>query len=207
MMTLDGGVVESDPERLMVATHEASRDYAARYEPSADDFLSPALVEALLMKDDARAALLLNKGLPDVVPNDGSLLAFARTPFAIDRLLALGASPTQKDRWGATPIEAMSRAGADSAGEDAVLVRHRQFNDWIEVIITYAGERPSVNTPRARAARSTQSGKTIYDRANPRGYRNRFQFANVDKGNPRDGADSRAWRLKESGASARRQNF
>ena len=26
------------------------RDYAARYEPSADDFLSPALVEALLMK-------------------------------------------------------------------------------------------------------------------------------------------------------------
>src|SRR5215213_7268309 len=32
---LDGGVVESDPERLMVATHEASRDYAARYETAA----------------------------------------------------------------------------------------------------------------------------------------------------------------------------
>jgi hypothetical protein len=32
---LDGGVVESDPERLMVATHEASRDYAARYEAAA----------------------------------------------------------------------------------------------------------------------------------------------------------------------------
>jgi hypothetical protein len=32
---LDGGVVESDPERLMVATHEASREYAARYESAA----------------------------------------------------------------------------------------------------------------------------------------------------------------------------
>jgi hypothetical protein len=78
------------------------------------------LAEALLMQDDARVAALLNDGLPGVAPNDGSLLAFARTPFAIDRLLELGASPTQKDRWGATPIEAMSRAGA----EGPELVRH-----------------------------------------------------------------------------------
>jgi ankyrin repeat protein len=78
------------------------------------------LVEALLMRDDERAAALLAEGLPDPVPNDGSILAFARTPFAIDRLLALGASATDKDRWGTTPIEAMSRAGAD--GRE--LVRH-----------------------------------------------------------------------------------
>jgi hypothetical protein len=81
---------------------------------------SVGLVEAMLMKDDIRVAALLENGLPGVAPNDGSLLAFARTPFAIDSLLALGASPTQKDRWGTTPIEAMSRATAD--GRE--LVRH-----------------------------------------------------------------------------------
>ena len=78
------------------------------------------LVEALMMKDDARVGLLLEDGLPRIVPNGGSLLAFARTPFAIDRLLALGASPTQKDRWGTSPIAAMSAAGA----EGRELVRH-----------------------------------------------------------------------------------
>lgn len=76
--------------------------------------------EALLTKDDARLAALLNGGLPGVTPNGGSLLAFARTPFAIDRLLELGADPTQKDRWGTSPIAAMSRAGA----EGPELVRH-----------------------------------------------------------------------------------
>jgi len=78
------------------------------------------LVEALLMRDDERVAALLAEGLPDPVPNEGSILAFARTPFAIDRLLALGASATDKDRWGTTPIEAMSRAGP----EGRELVRH-----------------------------------------------------------------------------------
>jgi ankyrin repeat protein len=70
------------------------------------------LVEALMMKDDARVADLLQGGLPPV-PNDGSILAFARTPFAIDRLLALGADPAQKDRWGMAPIDTMSRLGAE----------------------------------------------------------------------------------------------
>jgi ankyrin repeat protein len=70
------------------------------------------LVEALMMKDDARVAELLQHGLPPV-PNDGSILAFARTPLAIDRLLALGASTTAKDRWGSAPIDVMSRLGAE----------------------------------------------------------------------------------------------
>lgn len=78
------------------------------------------LVEALMMGDDARADALLAAGLPAQVPNGGSLLAFARTPFAIDRLLALGASAIATDRWGIAPIEAMSRAGPDGP----VLVRH-----------------------------------------------------------------------------------
>jgi ankyrin repeat protein len=78
------------------------------------------LVEALLLKDDAAVDVLLADGLPAMAPNQGSILAFARTPRAIDRLLAMGAEIERKDRWGLTPIEAMSRAGPDGGG----LVRH-----------------------------------------------------------------------------------
>lgn len=78
------------------------------------------LVEALMMKDDAAVDVLLADGLPPLAPNRGSILAFARTPHAIDRLLEMGASIDMKDRWGATPVEAMSRAGADGG----TLVRH-----------------------------------------------------------------------------------
>jgi len=71
------------------------------------------LIEALMLADDARGEAILDaNGLPDVVPNGGSILAFARTTRAIDRLLALGASIDAKDRWGSAPIDAMSRLGA-----------------------------------------------------------------------------------------------
>ncbi len=70
------------------------------------------LAEALMLADDARAETILDAtGLPDLVPNGGSILAFARTTRAIDRLLALGASIDAKDRWGSAPIDAMSRLG------------------------------------------------------------------------------------------------
>ena len=78
------------------------------------------LVEALLMKDDALVERLLRDGLPTTTPNGGSILAFARTPLAIDRLLDLGANAETKDRWGTSAIEAMSRAGP----EGRELVRH-----------------------------------------------------------------------------------
>jgi ankyrin repeat protein len=81
------------------------------------------LIEAMLFEDDALVEEMLRAGasaLPKVEPNRGSLLAFARTPYAIDRLLDLGVSPDRKDRWGATPIEAMSRLGA----RGGPLVRH-----------------------------------------------------------------------------------
>ena len=78
------------------------------------------LAEALLMKDDGQVAMLLAGGLPATAPNDGSFLALARTPLAIDRLLAVGASPVARDRWGTAPIEALSRSGPD--GRE--LVRH-----------------------------------------------------------------------------------
>jgi ankyrin repeat protein len=80
------------------------------------------VVEALAMGDDAKVLRMLRRGksaLPPA-PNDGSLLAFAKTPAAIDRLLALGVPTDTKDRWGADPIEAMSRAGK----KGAPLVRH-----------------------------------------------------------------------------------
>ena len=75
------------------------------------------LLEALMMGDDARVEQLLARhsakrdGGPLITPNAGSILAFARTPFAIDRLIALGAPTDVKDRWGSTPIDAMSRLG------------------------------------------------------------------------------------------------
>lgn len=72
------------------------------------------LVEALMLGDDRRVDdWLQREGLPDIVPNGGSILAFARTPFAIDRLIALGAPVDLEDQWGATPIEAMSRLGSE----------------------------------------------------------------------------------------------
>ncbi len=73
------------------------------------------LLEALLLSDDATVAALLADGLPDIKPNLGSLLNFARTRFALDRMLELGAPTDVKDRWGSTPIDSFSRMGA--AGE------------------------------------------------------------------------------------------
>lgn len=79
------------------------------------------LVEALLLADDARVdELLPTEGLPSVVPGGGSLLAFARTTFGIDRLLEAGAPLEQEDRWGVTPIQALSRLGE----RGAALVQH-----------------------------------------------------------------------------------
>jgi ankyrin repeat protein len=79
------------------------------------------LLEALMLADDERMAALLDEsGLPAIAPNRGSILAFARTPFAIDRLLELGADRETKDRWGSTPIDAMSRLGK----RGQALVRH-----------------------------------------------------------------------------------
>jgi ankyrin repeat protein len=82
------------------------------------------LVEALMKGDDRTVIRLLKPGasaLP-VAPNQGSLLMFARTPKAIDRLLELGVPADTRDRWGASPIEALSRLGR--VGRP--LVRHLQ---------------------------------------------------------------------------------
>lgn len=95
---------------LMLAVH---RERSGMVEALRARGARVGLVEALMMEDDARVEELLRPGmLPDISPNGGSILAFARTPYAIDRLVALGASTDTKDRWGSTPIDAMSRRGA-----------------------------------------------------------------------------------------------
>ena len=79
------------------------------------------LLEALMLGDDARVESLLRDGvLPPIAPNAGSILEFARTPYAIDRLIELGADTQMKDRWGSTPVDAMSRLGR----RGMPLVRH-----------------------------------------------------------------------------------
>lgn len=83
------------------------------------------VVEALMFADDARLDALLAAGpapLPARVPNRGSLLMFARTTHAVDRLLALGVPAELRDHWGTAPIEAFSRLGAAGAPLVAALV-------------------------------------------------------------------------------------
>jgi hypothetical protein len=94
---------------LMLAVNRAQHDMR-------DELLrrgaTIGIVDALILGDDQSLDRLLAEGpLPAITPNGGSILAFARTPTAIDRLLALGAPVDVADRWGTTPIEALSRLG------------------------------------------------------------------------------------------------
>ena len=84
------------------------------------------LAEALMLGDDARLDELLSQidALPDETPNGGSLIAFARTPHAIDRLIAFGANTTATDRWGTSPIQALSALGASGAPLVRKLIAH-----------------------------------------------------------------------------------
>ena len=97
---------------LMLADHEERHDIR-------DELLRRGarvgLIEALLFGDDRLVEELLRPGapgLPSYAPNGGSILNFARTIYAIDRLLDLGVASDVADRWGATPIESMSRLGS-----------------------------------------------------------------------------------------------
>ncbi|MEM1048725.1 MAG: ankyrin repeat domain-containing protein [Pseudomonadota bacterium] len=90
-----------------------SRDLPAVRQDLIERGATIGLLEALLIGDDARVEHLLKDGaaaLPRERPS-GSLLALARTPFAIDALLDLGVSPDGKDQWGSSAIETLSRLG------------------------------------------------------------------------------------------------
>lgn len=58
---LDGGVVDADPERLLLATHETAQEYAARYRDMIDQLPAEAIEEAELDEDALRWALMTEK--------------------------------------------------------------------------------------------------------------------------------------------------
>jgi ankyrin repeat protein len=99
----------ADWSPLMLATH---RDQPAIRDALLRRGARIGLLEALMLGDDERVMRLTADGvLPPIAAGAGSLLAFARTPAAIDRLMALGASPDAVDQWGSRPIDTLSRLG------------------------------------------------------------------------------------------------
>src|SRR5215471_8589884 len=84
------------------------------------------LVEALMLADDRRVDELLTDrtSVLQAVPNAGSLLMFARTVHAIDRLIEAGVAPNLQDKWGSTPIRALSRLGEKSRPLVRRLIEH-----------------------------------------------------------------------------------
>lgn len=67
------------------------------------------LAEALLAGDDE--ATVANLGAIAPAPNEGSWLNFARTPRAIDLLLAAGCAAEIHDKWGQAPADALIALG------------------------------------------------------------------------------------------------
>jgi ankyrin repeat protein len=100
---------------VMLACSRSRRDLAERLiaRGAAID-----LPEALLLGMDKLAEALLGDSLPE--SRWGPLLSLARTPAAIDLLLARGADPQERDEWGVTPLAALSKLGA----EGRPLIRH-----------------------------------------------------------------------------------
>lgn len=70
------------------------------------------LFEALLMGNNDRVDTVLAQ--PDVLTlpcPSGSVVAFARTPYAVRRLIEQGVSTRDKNRWGSDAMDALSRLG------------------------------------------------------------------------------------------------
>jgi ankyrin repeat protein len=115
------------------------------------------VVESLMAGDDDAIRRMLGAGNaklpPD--PNGGSILAFARTPYAIDRLLELGAARDVKDRWETTPIEAMSRLGP----RGQPLVRHLLSRGITAPVEVYArtGDKRTIEAMLAANPRLIES--------------------------------------------------
>lgn len=109
--------------------------------------------------DNQPATPASRPALRDFRPNGGSLLAFARTTTAIDLLLDLGAETGLKDRWGTTPIEALSRLGA--AGRP--LVRHMRSRGIPATAAEYArlGDTAALATLADRDPAATRSDAVL----------------------------------------------
>ena len=124
------------------------------------------LVEALLFGDDGRVGNMLRQGDPQVPhyrPNGGSILAMARTPFAIDRLLELGAPRDLPDRWHSLPLDALSRLGR----EGMPLVRHLLGKGFQAAARDYAklGDLPTLKRLLASQPAGVDLGGVLRDAA------------------------------------------
>lgn len=108
------------------------------------------LAEAVALGQDARVDEILDREGPQALdapaPNDGTLLHFARTPHAIDRLLALGVPMDRKDRWGTSVVEALSRLGTSGAPLVAHLVARGAVAGPAE--LARMGDRPALERLR-----------------------------------------------------------
>ncbi|MBM3785828.1 MAG: ankyrin repeat domain-containing protein [Acidobacteria bacterium] len=82
-------------------------------------------------------------------------MSFARTTRAIDRLVTLGASTTQPDRWGSTPMQSLAKAGAALA--EHLALRHGVKVDAVSQV--RLGQVPEdVSDPNLLAA-AVESGR------------------------------------------------
>lgn len=90
---------------LLLAVHWKREGMVAELAKRVDHI---SLIDALFMGDDDTALRLLLAGpiaLQRTMPNDATLLHFATTPDATERLLDLGVSPTAKDKYGRTALD------------------------------------------------------------------------------------------------------
>jgi ankyrin repeat protein len=84
-----------------------------------------SLISTLMMADDEAALRILRSGgimLQRTMPNDATMLHFARTPVAAARLLELGVPLDAKDKYGKTPLDLAAERG-DRALVDFLIAR------------------------------------------------------------------------------------
>lgn len=104
---------------LMIAAREQRGDMVDRLQAKG---APTGLCEALLLRDDsALDAVLATTRWQDVPAPSGSLIALARTPYAVRRLVELQVPADTKDRWGSNAMDALSRLGAKGADLVATL--------------------------------------------------------------------------------------
>jgi ankyrin repeat protein len=119
------------------------------------------VVEALMAGDDVAVRRMLQRGKAALPPgpNGGSILAFARTPYAIDRLLELGAPIDTNDRWQTTPMEAFSRLGP--RGQHLVEHLHKRGVAAPPEVHARVGDREAIATLLAADPRLIENDAII----------------------------------------------
>ena len=107
---------------LMLALQRHRNDMAQKLK---DAGARVSICEALLAGDDDQLRVL-SEALDDLsFPRPtGSLVALARSPFAIQHLLDLGFTVDDQDRWGSDAKDAISRLGPKGRELLEVLARH-----------------------------------------------------------------------------------